>query len=108
MFLVLFVTAIRILMVDLIIPLEIYFGGTGDFRKDIISADAGPLWASLISTLVVMTASVLLFMPAFNWLVTGRGVPRSVLDSLEDKRSWAIHHIWNFFPKDDTEFEKWK
>ena len=108
LFLVVLGWAAKFLITDIVIPLERFFGGTGNLRADLISKEGAPFWPALIATLAILGGSVILFLPFMNLLMRGRRVPQSALDDLEEKRSWAIHNVYNFPVANDAQLEEWR
>lgn len=108
LFLVVLGWAVEFLIGHIVIPLEKFFGGTGNLRADLISEWGGPFWPSLVATLAILGGSVVLFVPFVNLLTAGRRVPQSVLDDLEEQRSWAIHNVFNFRVSSDADLAEWR
>lgn len=108
LFLVVLGWAAEFLINHIVIPLERFFGGTGDLRADLISEEGEPFWPSLVATLAILGGSVILFVPFVNLLIGGRRVPQSVLDDLEERRSWAIHNVFNFMVSNNEELTEWR
>jgi len=108
LFLVVIGWAVRFLVIDVLMPIEIFFGGTGDLRADLFGGDLAPFWPAVTLLIVFLAASVLLFLPFINLLVRGRRVPMFVLDTLEDLRSKAIHEILNLPVKSDIDLDSLK
>lgn len=100
--------AIIFLIEEVVIPLERFFGGTGDLRADLMSKTAEPFWPALTATLAILGGSVILFIPFVNLLIGGRRIPQSILDELEQKRSWAIHNVLNYMVQNSTDFVEWE
>lgn len=100
--------AVEFLITHVVIPIEVFFGGTGDLRADLFSDKREPFWPALFATLAILGGSVILFVPLVNFLIGGRRVPQSVLDDLEEKRSWAIHSVLNFMVSDVNGLAEWR
>ena len=96
------------LIVHVLIPLMKFFGATGDLRRDLFSESRGPFWPALITILVILGGSVILFVPFVNILISGRHVPQSVLNDLEERRSWAIHNVLNFVVNNANDLTEWR
>lgn len=107
LFVVVLVGVVEFLIDHAVLPLERFFGGTGDIRADLISESGAPFWPAIVATLTILSASVLLFIPFINLLIGGRRVPQSVLDQLEEKRSWAIHNVLNYKVSSEDDMKNW-
>lgn len=108
LFVVVVAWALGFLVTEIVVPLEKFFGGTGDLRADLISGGFGPFWPSLIATLFVLAGSVILFLPFMNLLIRGRHIPQTVINELEEKRSGAIHEVLNYPVRSDLDLTEWK
>jgi len=107
-FVVTLTATLEFLIGHVVIPLEKFFGGTGDLRADLMSGRHDPFWPALVATLFVLSGSVVLFIPFINVLIGTRRVPQAILNDLEERRSWAIHNVLNFFVQSAEEWEEWQ
>lgn len=108
LFLVALVAAFDFLFEHLVVPVERFFGGTGDLRADLMGGVTDPFWPSIVVLVALLAVSVVLFLPFIGFLLRGRAVPQYVLDLLEEQRSSAITEVLNFRVTSPEELAEWK